>query len=64
MKNPRSEVHATISAIGNRKIRTRWNATKSFENGLTTMNSPFFPFLFPYFLHNDPYINLFIFVIG
>ena len=61
LKNLGSGVQATISAIGNRKIRTRWNATKSVANALTTVGikrtvaGPFFPSLFPNFLHNAPY---------
>ena len=61
LKNLGSGVQATISAIGNRKIRTRWNATKSVANALTTVGikrtvaGPFFPSLFANFLHNAPY---------
>lgn len=51
IKNLRSGGHATISATGNCKIRTPWNATKSVANALTTVgkrtvNSPFFSFSF------------------
>ena len=60
LKNLGSGVHATISAIGNRKFRTRWTATKSVANALTTMGrktvlDPFFPSLFQNFFHNAPY---------